>query len=482
MIELTTAYADSLAPNSATIKNAQGLVQKNKFASLHHSDTGDLLFGECQGSGSSNYRTSADFAMPEKPVFRCTCPSRQFPCKHSLGLLYAYIQGKSFTAASVPDDLAAKREKAEKREEKKQEAADTPAKPKKVNKSALLKKIKAQLEGLDMLDTLVQTLISQGLGTLDQKSLKTLQGQVKELGNFYLSGAQNELRQLALLLSPEDKAEPRYAYAIEQLTSLHAMVKKGRTYLEARLDSNGDLPQDTESELEEWLGHAWQLADLKQAGMCREHAELLQLAFTSYDDPGRQEYVDVGFWLELGAGGTEGSIHRTLQYRPYKAARHIREDDSFLEVVQAKELYTYPGGLNRRVRFEEWTPRSPEDKDWQAVAASAHRSYTDALKLVRNQLKNPLADRTPALLLHADAILHTDTGEYALQDAAGTKLALSNTDALGRSTIELLGYLEPELRTDVYVLVLFRNRPEQSRLAVQPLTLIKGNRMIRLLY
>ena len=50
---------------------------------------------------------------------RCTCPSRQFPCKHVLGLLYAYAGGASFTPAEVPEDLAAKREKAEKREERK---------------------------------------------------------------------------------------------------------------------------------------------------------------------------------------------------------------------------------------------------------------------------------------------------------------------------------------------------------------------------
>ncbi|MDF2936189.1 MAG: hypothetical protein K0Q90_1562, partial [Paenibacillaceae bacterium] len=353
MIEVTAAYADSLAPNSATIKNAQGLVQKKKFVGLSKSDTGDLLFGECQGSGSSNYSTSADFAQPEKPVFRCTCPSRQFPCKHSLGLLYAYINGQSFTEAAVPEDLASKREKAEKRAEKKeQEAANpTPPKPKKVNKAALLKKISAQLEGLERLDKLILNIIGGGLGTVDQKTLTLIQGQVKELGNYYLSGAQNELRRLALLL--QDGNRSGYEYAIEQLASMHALIKKGRTYLQARADSNGEAQPDTETELEEWLGHAWQLSELKELGLFREKAELMQLAFAGWDDEGRQEYVDTGFWLELSTS----NIHRTVQYRPYKAARHIREDDSFMEVVKAKELYVYPGGLNRRVRFEEWTSR-----------------------------------------------------------------------------------------------------------------------------
>lgn len=479
MIEVTAAYADSLAPNSATIKNAQGLVQKNKFLSLHHSEAGELLFGVCQGSGSTNYSTSADFAQPEKPVFRCTCPSRQFPCKHSLGLLYAYIQGRSFAVAPVPEDLAAKRAKAEKLAEKKQQETASPEarpKPRKTNKSALLKKISAQLEGLERLDKLLQNIIGGGLGTVDQKTLKVLQAQVKELGNYYLSGAQNELRRLTLLL--EDGGRSDYEPAIEQLTVLHALLKRGQAYLQAKADNKGEQQPDTESELEEWLGHAWQLAELKELGLSRENVELLQLAFASWDDAGRQELVDMGFWLEPGAG----AIHRTVQYRPYKAARHIREDDSFMEAARVKELYLYPGGLNRRVRFEEWTARPLEAADWQAVAAVACRSYAEALKTVRNQLKNPLANRTPAVLLHVAETLITDQGAYVIRDSAGSELALSDTGELGRGTVELLPFVPPGLLKDACMLVLFRNRPESGRLAVQPLTVIKGERMIRLLY
>ena len=84
---------------------------------------------------------------------RCTCPSRQFPCKHVLGLLYAYAGGASFTPAEVPEDLAAKREKAEKREERKlKETIEGAPKPKKINKSAL-KENQCALEGLDVLES-----------------------------------------------------------------------------------------------------------------------------------------------------------------------------------------------------------------------------------------------------------------------------------------------------------------------------------------
>src|SRR5207237_9420902 len=151
MIAIDDAYVDAAAPNADAAKNGRGLVLKNKLADLHVSDDGTLLFGECQGSGKQPYRCSCDFARPEQPTHRCTCPSRQFPCKHCLGLMYAYAQGKKFTPAPVPADLQAKREKVAARAEKKPAEAD---KPKQVNQAALAKKVRAQLAGIDVLERL----------------------------------------------------------------------------------------------------------------------------------------------------------------------------------------------------------------------------------------------------------------------------------------------------------------------------------------
>ena len=114
---------DAAAPNADAAKNGRGLVLKNKLANLHVSDDGTLLFGECQGSGKQPYQCSSDFARPDQPTHRCTCPSRQFPCKHCLGLMYAYAQKKTFTTADVPADLQAKREKLAARAEKKKDEA-----------------------------------------------------------------------------------------------------------------------------------------------------------------------------------------------------------------------------------------------------------------------------------------------------------------------------------------------------------------------
>lgn len=50
-----------------------------------------LLWGACQGSGSTPYSVVVDVS---EPSYRCSCPSHKFPCKHVLGLLYLWAEGR----------------------------------------------------------------------------------------------------------------------------------------------------------------------------------------------------------------------------------------------------------------------------------------------------------------------------------------------------------------------------------------------------
>ncbi len=200
MIPLDEAYVDAAAPNADAAKNGRGLLVKKKFTALHISADGDLLFGYCQGSGKSPYLCSADFTRPEQPTFRCSCPSRQFPCKHNLGLLYAYAQQKTFTTAEVPADLQAKRDKLADRVEKKKEE---PTKPKQVNTAALGKKVKAQLEGIDTLETLTHDLVRIGIGNMNAKLASQMEQQAKRLGDVYLPGARAALYGFTQLFADE---------------------------------------------------------------------------------------------------------------------------------------------------------------------------------------------------------------------------------------------------------------------------------------
>ena len=242
MIPIDESYVDAAAPSAEAARNGRGLVLKGKFANLSVSDDGTLLFGECQGSGKEPYRCSCDFARPEQPTHRCNCPSRQFPCKHCLGLLYAYAQGKPFAPAPVPDDLRARREKVQARAEKKHAEA---SQPRQVNKSALAKKVKAQLDGIDVLRRLTLDLVRVGVGNMNAKLARQTEEQAAQLGNAYLPGAQSALYADTKLFAgdhgqvadrPPARREAVYGEALDQLGRLHALVKQGRAYLQRRLD------------------------------------------------------------------------------------------------------------------------------------------------------------------------------------------------------------------------------------------------------
>src|SRR5215204_4271633 len=81
----------SLAPDVAAHKAARSLGSPRPWRDIGFRG-GDppTLWGLCQGSGSTPYQTCVDLA---EPAYRCSCPSRKFPCKHTLGLLLLWSAG-----------------------------------------------------------------------------------------------------------------------------------------------------------------------------------------------------------------------------------------------------------------------------------------------------------------------------------------------------------------------------------------------------
>lgn len=476
MLNISEEYINSIAPNQNAILNGWGLVKKNSFVKYSISTDENLIFGECRGSGESNYITSADFINPESPVFRCTCPSRQFPCKHAMGLMYAYINGKKFDKADIPEDIAEKRIKAEKREEKKKDKT-TDEQPKKVNKNALIKKIQTQRDGLDLLEKITFNLAQSGLGTFNARTLQMLEEQVKQLGNYYIPGAQIALRELIVLFANADDPEKIYTEAVDCLTRVYSFCKKGREYLDKKLNEP-DLSHDTVSTLDEWLGHAWQLSELKELGFVQNDIELAQLSFNSYEDEARQEYVDAGIWVNL----KDGQVLETRNYRPYKAVKYIREDDSFYSIVQTKELFVYPGDMNPRIRWESMSVRDINKNDYLLIKSYAYSSYQEIIKLVKNQIKNPLSSKYPLALLLFEKIGMVD-GKCVMEGTNGQRITLE--DMPGGDEPASIGMLEMVSRKNLSgqaMLVRFHNDMDSKRLYAKPLSIISEDGIIRLVY
>ncbi len=474
MLKISEEFINSTAPNQSAIQNGWGLVKKNKFVSFNISEDDTVIFGECKGSGASNYITSVDFINPESPVSRCSCPSRQFPCKHALGLMYAYVSEKSFDRAEVPADISEKREKAGKREEKKAKAQEE---PKKVNVNALIKKIQTQKDGLELLEKIAFSIAQAGLGTINSKTLKLLEDQAKQLGNHYIPGVQTALREFILLFKKAIDYEKVYTEAVDSLIRLYSLCKKGREYLDKKL-LDPQQAYHTASNLDEWLGHAWQLSELRELGLVQADAELVQLSFNSYVNDARQEWVDEGSWLNLKTG----QMVETRNYRPFKAAKYIREDDSFYSVVQTKELFVYPGDMNPRVRWEDMTSRVLNENDFTLIKSYAHKSFQGIIKEVKNQIKKPLSSKNPIALLQFSAIGIVD-GNYILESYDGQRLILSDIPGSSEPPcLPLLFLLEQKNLREQTILVRFNNDMDLKRLYAKPLSIINNESIIRLIY
>ncbi len=118
-MQFTVEQVMGLAPDDSSAKAAKGLVVPAKWPLLGVSD--EALWGECQGSGSKPYQVQMDLSGP---TFRCTCPSRKFPCKHGLALLLLHTQQRDAFSTSAPpawvsEWLALRQQRAAKQEQKK---------------------------------------------------------------------------------------------------------------------------------------------------------------------------------------------------------------------------------------------------------------------------------------------------------------------------------------------------------------------------
>ena len=406
---ITEDFIRSFAANTAASNNAKKISNSGGFRKLCKTSDETLIFGDCYGSGSKPYNASVDFSGNEA-VFRCSCPSRQIPCKHCLAIMYDWLAGKEFTVEEVPEDVARKREKIEKRSEKAASGEEKKT-PKKPNKSAAEKKLKKQREGLELAESFVKDILDRGICSVNRTAYVQYNSLAKQLGDYYLPEPQAlmyEFLEEAQKVSEEpDEKEKNKAVAL--CVRLYSAIKKSRNYIDQKLESGEVLPED--SILYEEMGGVWKLTQLKELGLYRENVSMIQLAFTVINDEAHKSEIDTGYWLDLETG----DIFRTENIRPYRAAKYIRSEDASFDICNIKELYLYPGSMNRRVRWETAESSEPSVNDYAKVLSKAETSISSAVKTAKNELKNTLSRPYAAVLIKFDSIEYAGDGHGVLR-------------------------------------------------------------------
>jgi len=166
-MKITPQQIIQLAPDASSVSAAEKLAVSSKWVQLKQNEK--ALWGHCQGSGKVPYKTAIDIS---NLAFKCSCPSRKFPCKHGLGLLMLYSQNAQNLSHEdqLPDDIIEwlnKREgKAEKQKtEGEEKPVDEIAQQKRAN--ARQKKVDA---GVDELRIWIKDLVRNGIMQVPQNA------------------------------------------------------------------------------------------------------------------------------------------------------------------------------------------------------------------------------------------------------------------------------------------------------------------------
>lgn len=90
---------ERLAPDQASLNAASKLRNRTHWPLRSRNAEASLIWGECQGSGSTPYRIAVTL---DDLGYRCSCPSRKFPCKHALALMWQYAEDAGEFASGEP--------------------------------------------------------------------------------------------------------------------------------------------------------------------------------------------------------------------------------------------------------------------------------------------------------------------------------------------------------------------------------------------
>lgn len=226
MVSWTTEQVLALAPDAASVKAGQGLANPGKWVRLEKNERS--LWGECQGSGASPYRTQVDLSGP---AFQCSCPSRKFPCKHGLGLLLIFagkpqLVKEAESPAWVTEWIAKRATTSEKKAAKAQaEAApvdpETAAKREADREKRATKREERVRSGLGELQTWLNDVIRQGLAHAQQQPTSFWDGMAARMVDCQAPGIARILRELPGILASGDGWADR---ALEEFGKLQLLL------------------------------------------------------------------------------------------------------------------------------------------------------------------------------------------------------------------------------------------------------------------
>jgi hypothetical protein len=251
-LQLTEDQILALAPDEASKKSGKDLANLSKWATKGANE--QALWGECQGSGSKPYQTQIDVS---NIAFKCSCPSRKFPCKHGLGLLLLYVRQKNtFTDTGAPawvtEWLSKRIEKEEKKAAKEEKPVDEVAQVKR--QQARQNKVS---DGIEELHLWMKDMVRNGILNMPEKGFAWFENMAKRMVDAQAPGLANMIRNLG---ETNFYAEGWQSHFMNQLVGIY-LVTMGFKNSEA-------IDENLQEDIRTWIGFTKNQEALKeQAGI-----------------------------------------------------------------------------------------------------------------------------------------------------------------------------------------------------------------------
>lgn len=392
----TAEQVAAMAPDPGSAKAGQGLAAPGKWVTTGRDER--ALWGECSGSGAKPYQVAVDSSGP---AFRCSCPSRKFPCKHALGLLF--MQARS--AAAVPraatpewvaEWIAGRDEKAEKQAARAAAPPAEKAPDAEAQARRAAKREERVAAGVEELRRWLEDLVRQGIAALSSKPPSFWETPAARLVDAQAPGAARLVRQLSSVAHSGEGWPERM---LERLARLHLLAE---AY--ARIDA---LPEPAREDVRAALGFTLRQEDLAAGEGVRDRWAVLGLRVEE------EERLTVRrIWMRGESTG------RAALLLAFSVAGQPMEPGPPPGTIVEAELAFYPGAAPLRAVF-----RSPPGEPRHLSTVTGHATVGDALAAYADALaRNPWTERFPLAL--AAVVPVQDGGGWLLRDSDGAAIPL----------------------------------------------------------
>lgn len=401
-----------LAPDDASLTAARKLAKPGPWSDTGSNDT--LVWGKCQGSGKTPYQTSVDL---NGPAFRCSCPSRKFPCKHGLALLLLWVDG----SGTIADKADAADFASEWASERATRAARPAAKKKAVDPVAQARRLEDRIalmsSGIDDFSRWLGDLMRSGTAAARNQPASWWDGTAARLVDAQLPGLAEQVR----AMGSEIHRRPDWAE--------HLLLSCGDWWTTTRAWLGRDrLDPAALGDLRTVLGWSYASEEIRQSESV--HDTWLTLGAHRTDD-GRLQMQRTWLWGE--------TRHEIVQILDFAAGGQALAVPQVVGSVSETTLARYPGTTARRATFVT---------DPVAVGARAGlpagRSIAEAVSFVAlARGANPWVRRAPVILtsVRASAAYVTDDSGSSLdltEDSANWELLARS----GGHPVDVFGELE----------------------------------------